>query len=390
MQMIPTSTFRRAPAAWLAAALCLALFLTGCATPIPALPQDSVTLPQAISASVDHLIAKAKATTDWAAFANSSLVIEPLQDGSTGQQTVTTRAIAQQITERLRTAHAEIALRPFREPGLGSARWILSGKLTRSPADADGSVDKSRQTLQLTLSELATGVLVAQSVVQVRDDGLDNTPTTFFQDSPVLMSADPTAPPVPLAAARPAALIDQAMSAYDEGRLAEAQALFTAAQKLPNVDMLQVDTGLYLVYSRIGQAQLAREAFGRIAALGIARRSLAVKFLFVPGKIDFWADQTVSAPYKMWIEQIAQKASDVQACMKIVGHSSHTGTSEFNDRLSQDRAARVGELLRQNEAALATRMEPVGMGFRENLIGTGSDDARDALDRRVEFKFKDC
>ena len=30
------------------------------------------------------------------------------------------------------------------------------------------------------------------------------------------------------------------------------------------------------------------------------------------------------------------------------------------------------------------------MGFRENVIGTGTDDLRDALDRRVEFKVRPC
>jgi hypothetical protein len=30
------------------------------------------------------------------------------------------------------------------------------------------------------------------------------------------------------------------------------------------------------------------------------------------------------------------------------------------------------------------------MGFRENLIGTGTDDLRDALDRRVEFRVRSC
>jgi outer membrane protein OmpA-like peptidoglycan-associated protein len=401
MQIIPTSNPRWASATWLAAAL----WLTGCAMPvappIAPLPQESMALPQAVAVSIDHLIAKARSNDGWpASAAKPSLVIEPLQDGSTGQQTVTTRAIATQVAEHLRTAHAGVEVLPFRESGLSSARWMLFGKWVRSPAGADGSVDKSRQTLQLSLSELATGALVAQSSVQVRDDNLDNTPTAFFQDSPVLMagaedSLKSDLPSVEVArttsaGARPAALIDQAMNAYDEGRLSDALALFMAAQKLPNVDMLHVDTGLYLVYSRIGQKQLARESFGRIAALGIARRSLAVKFLFEPGKVDFWADRTVSAPYQMWLEQIARNAFDAQACMKIVGHSSHTGTSEFNDRLSQERAARVGDLLRQSETQLGARMEPVGMGFRENLIGTGSDDARDALDRRVEFKFKDC
>jgi hypothetical protein len=30
------------------------------------------------------------------------------------------------------------------------------------------------------------------------------------------------------------------------------------------------------------------------------------------------------------------------------------------------------------------------MGWRENLVGIGSDDVRDAIDRRVEFKVVDC
>jgi hypothetical protein len=30
------------------------------------------------------------------------------------------------------------------------------------------------------------------------------------------------------------------------------------------------------------------------------------------------------------------------------------------------------------------------MGFHENLVGSGTDDLRDALDRRVEFKVRSC
>ena len=32
----------------------------------------------------------------------------------------------------------------------------------------------------------------------------------------------------------------------------------------------------------------------------------------------------------------------------------------------------------------------VGMGFDQTLIGSGTDDARDALDRRVEFEVVAC
>ena len=38
----------------------------------------------------------------------------------------------------------------------------------------------------------------------------------------------------------------------------------------------------------------------------------------------------------------------------------------------------------------AGRLVPAGMGYRENLVGSGTDDLRDALDRRVEFKVRNC
>ncbi len=36
------------------------------------------------------------------------------------------------------------------------------------------------------------------------------------------------------------------------------------------------------------------------------------------------------------------------------------------------------------------RMIATGRGYRDNLVGTGRDDASDALDRRVEFKVIGC
>jgi outer membrane protein OmpA-like peptidoglycan-associated protein len=39
---------------------------------------------------------------------------------------------------------------------------------------------------------------------------------------------------------------------------------------------------------------------------------------------------------------------------------------------------------------IGRQLQTSGVGFRENLIGTGTDDARDALDRRVEFRVRGC
>jgi hypothetical protein len=42
--------------------------------------------------------------------------------------------------------------------------------------------------------------------------------------------------------------------------------------------------------------------------------------------------------------------------------------------------------LEGDEPSLKKRTVAFGVGSRENLIGTGRDDASDVLDRRVEFK----
>ena len=50
----------------------------------------------------------------------------------------------------------------------------------------------------------------------------------------------------------------------------------------------------------------------------------------------------------------------------------------------------VRERLERESATLSKRLRASGVGFSENLIGTGADDASDALDRRVEFKVVAC
>ena len=47
-------------------------------------------------------------------------------------------------------------------------------------------------------------------------------------------------------------------------------------------------------------------------------------------------------------------------------------------------------MLEQNNRSLATRLSASGVGSKEALVGLGTDDQRDALDRRVEFRVVDC
>jgi hypothetical protein len=40
--------------------------------------------------------------------------------------------------------------------------------------------------------------------------------------------------------------------------------------------------------------------------------------------------------------------------------------------------------------SIKQKTETYGMGFSENIKGLGTDDGRDAIDRRVEFKIVEC
>lgn len=96
--------------------------------------------------------------------------------------------------------------------------------------------------------------------------------------------------------------------------------------------------------------------------------------------------QADGANYDMWLHQIAARAVASQTCLQVVGHTSPTGPAAMNDSLSLLRAEYVQSRLESDEPSLKNRTVPAGVGSRENLIGTGRDDATDMLDRRVEFK----
>ncbi|MGZ5225050.1 MAG: OmpA family protein, partial [Burkholderiales bacterium] len=141
---------------------------------------------------------------------------------------------------------------------------------------------------------------------------------------------------------------------------------------------------------KLGRSDDSERAFGRIVAYGLANNALGVKILFRPGSTEFWPDPNVSGPYTIWLRQIAREASSSKVCLNLIGHTSRTGPEGLNIRLSQQRASYIKQRLEAESPVLSSRTRFTGVGWRENLVGTGSDDARDALDRRVEFNVIDC
>jgi len=187
-----------------------------------------------------------------------------------------------------------------------------------------------------------------------------------------------------------AVLINDGTTAYNANQYQDALGLYRNALSTSAGEQLRALNGVYLASWKLGRTADAEQAFGRVVAFGLQQRNLGVKFLFNPGSTDFWSDPKVSGPYGLWLRQIARQANTAKVCMNVVGHTSRTGSEQTNDRLSQARASVIKQKLDAEAGDLATRTKASGMGWRENIIGTGTDDVTDALDRRVEFKIVNC
>lgn len=395
---------------WLATAAALVMLGgAGCQSSGPTVVSDELPFEQAVIAATDGLVgqtqqlpaflARVGATVE-AKVARRTLLIDPMLDAASGQQTAVTRQLEQRVAERLRSQHPQFELLPFQGANLARAQYLLTGTMARS----GGSGARKPFAINLALVELASRNVLAHASAVAREDGLDNRPTPYYQDSPVLVKdqvidgyirtarTPPGQPADAYYLDRVAAgtLINDATTAYNASQYQEALGLYQNALSTPNGEQLRALNGVYLASWKLGRTAEAEEAFGRVVAYGLAARNLGVKFLFNPGSTEFWSDPKINGPYAIWLRQIARQAGASKVCMSVVGHTSRTGSEQTNERLSQARAVAIKQKLESEVGELATRTRASGMGWRENLIGTGTDDVSDALDRRVEFKITGC
>jgi outer membrane protein OmpA-like peptidoglycan-associated protein len=327
-----------------------------------------------------------------------TLVIDPLLDRATGQQTGVSSAVEKEMGPAITGAIRGLSIMPFNGDAAKSARYVLAGTVAIVTAP-------DHFTVSASLTDRPTGLVVAQSAARFVQTGLDASPTRFYNDSPSLVrdrSVDGYVKTAETKAGAPAdalyvsqvetsALLAEALASYNAEKWDQALAGYTAAAARPDGQQLRTFNGIYLSNVRLGRMDSAAVAFGKIAALGLATNNLSVKLLFKPNSsTEFWPGKDLSGVYPIWLRQIAKAVQSTSSCLNITGHTSRSGSEQVNDRLSLARAETVKRLMVAEVAGLAKQLDASGVGYRENIIGTGSDDAADAVDRRVEFKVVDC
>lgn len=365
-------------------------------------PPTPVPFEDAVTAAATALFEKARAATGDG---RVEFVIDPLIDGTVGAQSSTTQTVERRILDLVKSKYPSFEPQPFMSVFLSKTPLVLVGTFT--PISHAGQVQgpKDAYRVCLTLADLKTHQVVAKGVSRAKIDGINPVPTAFAGDAPIWAKDPATDAYIKVCQGTKlgeqidpgytnrmlaSALINEATLAYDGHRYKEALDLYKTALATEGGQQLRAYSGVYLANWKLGRGDDADYAFGELVYNSLQAKKLGARILFKPGSTAYVADRKLAGQYPMWLKHIARHVADTAQCLEVIGHTSRTGTEPVNDKLSADRAEAIRAKLVEEVPSLATRITTKGVGWRENLIGTGRDDASDAPDRRVEFKLVSC
>jgi hypothetical protein len=328
------------------------------------------------------------------------LAVDPPVDGMTGFQTVATRTMQERVVKLVREQYPRYELKPFTTATLATHPLLLIGTVT--PVDKDGKSQGARDALRICLAlvDLQNGRVVSKGLARATSAGVDTTPTLFFADSPAWApdaatqgylktchEANPGDPinPTYLGRLTAAALVHDAVIAYEAGDYEQAYQVFNRLRRAPGGDQLRAHNGLYLASQKLGRRDDATRAFAHLVDFGLAQKQLGIKFQFRPGSVAFVEDPQVSGEYPLWLTVVSQVAERRSDCIEVSGRTSRSGPEPLNEQLSLMRAQYIKQRIDAAGETIGNRTRAVS--GRESLKGLGGDDA---LDRRVEFRVLDC
>jgi outer membrane protein OmpA-like peptidoglycan-associated protein len=369
----------------------------------PPPPPPILPLQQALANATNALFSNAQLPAG--ADARLPLVVDPLIDGNTWAQTTATRSMESTVLQIVKERYPRFEPLPFTTAALARGPIVFIGTFT--PLDKAGKIEGPTDWYRICLAllDLRSGKIIGKGFARAAPDGVDSTPLKFFQDSPgfapdeastgYVRTCQGTTAGQPIQPAywdriAVAAMISDAINAYNAGRYEDALDLYRGALQMPGGRQLRVHNGIYLAASKLGRSAEATQAFGELVDFGLMQNRLGVKMLFRPGSALFVANPALTTEYTMWLRQIAAKATARPDCLLVSGHTSRTGSEPMNERLSLQRAVVVQQRMTGLNRNLQKKLKPVGLGSSKVISGTGTDDARDAIDRRVEFQVQEC
>lgn len=367
-------------------------------------PQPLVPFEEAISTLAGNLLDQVKADRPLSVEKGPiNVMLIPFVDANSGEVPEVSRSIEKIVIDVGRRNFEGINLARLTFKNIDRADYIIDGSiLLEFSKSKDTAKHQKHYHVLGTVRNSADKKIIGESNVWISDTDLNYTPTAIYRDSPLyfksrrLTKADKTRRQTYKkdflgVSLKTRAMLIEGRTAYENGNYEAAVALFSMATNRKDGQDLGTYAGLYLANHKLGRFEEAEKAFAEVVSISVEKyRFLTVKYLFVVGSVEFLQDENLKARYDTWIRTIGKYFHNSNYCLRIIGHASHTGTKAYNDQLSLDRAKSIQKQLRKTFPEVFQRSQVIGKGFNENIVGIGSDDERDALDRRVELSIIDC
>lgn len=369
--------------------------------PEPPIPPVAIAYHRDASAAVDFLARSlAQQLARTARPAQTTVPVEEFFSTQSAEVSASGRALQQQLAGVLSTTLSPLKFVPLDTASANSAQWVLLANYA-TPSPSENLQAGTWVRLQVAMVESSTGRVLTRISTYLDAAQFNSEPTQFFKDAPMYFTDDRhrqrvdvmTGQPQPAGALGSAlqiqSVLSEAIAAYEASRYPDAEQGFMKVKALASNHPGAL-TGLYQTYWKQGRRSDAEQAFSDLVAAGVDAGSLSVKLLFKVGGTAFVDSADLATQYRLWLKSVGQVASAKDRCVDVTGHASKSGSAEFNDRLSQQRAESIVALIAQTSRDARSRFKSAGRGFQETIVGTGANDATDAIDRRVEFKVRAC
>ncbi|WP_069471651.1 OmpA family protein [Candidatus Marithrix sp. Canyon 246] len=379
--------------------LAILLLLVSC-SPAPVAPVSDLPLSfnAAIPILANNLMMQVKSKQSLLDnFSKKNIVIDPFMDIKSHEVLKVSQQIEKIfVAETQKVFGNQFSIERLTPKNIYQADYVIHGVIMYEPYKTNGNY----YHIISSVIEKNKGKVIAKSDVWISNQTLDYTPII---DSPIVLpniqSITEDVVTIKVNAKVPAnynnvleiqAIINKAEEAYGNKDYDTALDLFTIAteqQSFDQMSMIKAYIGLYRTNIILKDLNAAETVFEKIVSFNFEKNGiLNVKFIFSVSKTSF--DDTLAAEYPLWLRQIGKYFEQKNLCLDIVGHSSHTGKLPYNCQLSLDRAVAIQQKLQANFSNIHSIT--YGKAWAENLVGSGTDDAQDAIDRRVGFKLASC
>ncbi|RKZ37979.1 MAG: hypothetical protein DRQ49_08510 [Gammaproteobacteria bacterium] len=380
------------------------IFLTSCAAQKTVLSKYPIAFDAAVRTLADHMLEQIRDNQHKASWGQTVIVIDPFIDANSAEVIKVSQQIEQIIFEQAQNFNFALSL--ITPQNLRNAQYVMNGIIEFENYSVNHKAQPEKYyRLSVSVVSLKTGKIIADSKIWILDKNLNYTPVAFYQDSPMYIKDNHTESLITTAKRTVGELADntyynfletkallvEAETVYEKNDFNNALILFNEVTKRSDGELMRTYAGLYETYLKLEQTQDAEEAFSQLLALSVQKnRRLNFKFLFKVNSVEFIDAPQLRKEYSLWLRLIARYFKKNKSCFHIVGHSSKTGTVAYNDELSYLRAGIFQQRLQADFSNIGQISKVLGKGFRENLVGSGTDDAQDAIDRRVEIVVVDC